>query len=63
MHGVRRRAHVDCEDSLFEVSQFLEGSLGEVDVFGALGAASARVDDADKDTFLRGMADCEVMRG
>ena len=60
MHGVRRRAHLDCEDSLSEVSQFPKGGLGEIDVFGALGAASARIDDADKDAFLRGMADCEV---
>ena len=60
LHGVCRRAHLDCEDSLSEVSQFPKGGLGEIDVFGALGAASARIDDADKDAFLRGMADCEV---
>lgn len=51
-----RLAHVHSEDTLVEIGELSESTLGQIDMLGALGAARTGVDDAHKDTLLRGIA-------
>ena len=48
--------HLHSEETLLEIGEALERSLGQFDVLRVRGATRARVDDAHEDALLRGVA-------